>query len=911
MVMKTAISYIVMVLALVIVFFTGVVVSAAGVPLKGVAQGRDFWFAIPMNDDPVQPVIGLEIYVTSDYDTEVTVELPLLGSKTTKPVKAGEVTVFSSVSEPGMSSWEISTSEKIENKGVHIYSPQPICVNVINGKQVTADGFTAIPTSMFGREYVHCAYYDFGESRSWAGGFMIVAAENNTEITIQLGGRNSNGAGRTFGGKNNKNSVPFKVLLNSGQVYCVRGNGATAGSFDLSGSQVISNKPVGFLSYHMRTIIPTDAQNGRNYLVEMMPPVQAWGKKYVTVELDRKGKGDYFRVVAAKPSTKFSMKYYDIKTGNLVGQRSGVIPKGDFVDFFNTWGGVGAVEGIKGMSVWEADGPILVMQYAYSANWDGSDSCDPFMTALSPVEQFQSSFSFQRSQSNLFSNNIASFIIEGDSSDKSNTLLKSVVMNGELLYKKYPLLLTNRISGTNYYWARVPLSNEAQQVISGTRIGGYVYGYSAFNCYGWPLFPAGLLTTIRDTLPPVLIKNKLGYNEYEFSATELRSISPETDTTQTDQGILDVRLLPGSTNCLLEYITAPIIVAEPKTIKFDFRVRLEAGASSGRAIVAVIDRAGNTVIDTTTLEKTIVTITPLLLHMKTFTGSRKKQQISIQNLSQIDINVASVQLMSGTVFSIDSGAVPPLLTLKPAQKHIFTIKYMPVQSGTDIDHDSVVIITTASPDKIILPVYGTGAVCEIISTPAVASISAKVGAYSETNTVRIDNPTADTIRLLSAKFTKGSVFTIDSGNILSPTTLLPGKNHIFKIRYKPLQAGSDQDTLIVSTDCGAEKSMPFSGEASVVGVEEITPTASFVTVMPNPTGGELRVLIRSAPGRIYTYLTDAMGRDISGCAVEFDNAGENEFVLPCSESLATGIYKLRIFDSAGMEITSTTVIIRR
>lgn len=909
--MKTTIRCIVTVFIVIAVFCVGVTVAAAPVPLKGVAQGRDFWFAIPMNDDPVQQAIGLEIYVTSDYDTEVTVEVPLLGSKTTKPVKAGEVTIFSSVSEPGMSTWEIASSEKIENKGVHVYSPQPICVNVINGKQVTADGFTAIPTSMFGREYVHCSYYDFGEARSWAGGFMVVAAEDSTEVTIQLGGRNSNGTGRTLGGKNNKNSVPFKVILNSGQVYCVRGNGATAGSFDLSGSRVNSDKPIGFLSYHMRTIIPTEAQNGRNYLIEMMPPVQAWGKKYITVELDRKGKGDYFRVVAAKPSTKFSMKYYDIKTGGLVGQRSGVIPKGDFVDFFNTWGGIGAVEGIKGMSVWEADGPILVMQYAYSANWDGSDSCDPFMTALSPVEQFQSSFSFQRSQSNLFSNNIASFIIEGDSSDKSNTLLKTVVMNGDLLYKKYPLLLTNRIPGTNYYWARVPLSNEAQQVTSGTRIGGYVYGYNAFNCYGWPLFPAGLLTTVKDTLPPVLIKNKLAYNEYEFSATELRSINPETDTTQTDQGILDVRLLPGSTNCLLEYITAPIIVVEPKTTKFDFRVRLAAGASSGRAIVAVIDRAGNTVIDTITLEKTIVTITPSLLHMKAFTGSRKKQQISIQNLSQIDINVTSVQLMSGTVFSIDSGAVPPLLTLKPAQKHIFTVKYMPVQSGTDIDHDSVVIITTASPDKIILPVYGTSSVCEIIPTPASFAISAKVGASGETKYISIDNPTTDTIRLLSARFTKGTVFTIDSGNILSPRILLSGKSHIFKIGYKPLQAGIDQDTLIVGTDCGIEKITPFSGEASVVGVEEVPPTASFITVMPNPTGGELRVVIRSAPGRMYTHLTDAMGREVSGCATEFDNTGEAEFVLPCSESLATGIYRLRILSNAGMEITSTTVIIRR
>ncbi|MCC6846509.1 MAG: choice-of-anchor D domain-containing protein [Bacteroidetes bacterium] len=665
--------------------------------LNNSAQGRDYWFGIPMNDDVAQPMLGIELYITSSYDTEVTVEVPLQGFKQTKKVKAEKITTFTTKDGSAQAGWEIATSEIIENKGIHVYSKHPISVYVMNAKEVTTDGFLALPTSVWGREYMHCAYYDFGEVRQWGAGFMIVASEDKTEVSIQLSGRNYNGQGKTVGGRKNKGVAPFKVTLDRGQVYCVRGNGLTIGNFDLSGSRVTSSKPIGFLSYHMRCIIPTEAQNGRDYLVEMMPPIQAWGKKYVTIEFDRKNKGDYFRIIAANPNTKFNMKYYDFKTGDLLGQRSGVIAKNDFVDFFNTWGGVGVVEGIRGMSVWEADGPILLLQYAYSANWDAGDFFDPYMIVITPVEQYLKATVFQTPTNGAFLNNYLGLIVEGDSTDGDRKKLKSVVMDGDSLYRKYPSYLNQRIPGTNLYWVRPDMGPGAHQVKSETRFGGYIYGYGAFNSYGWPAAMALKKLDERDTLPPVLTrKDKCG--DYDYTATELRNFGPPPDTAQIDQGIAEIWLVDSlSYNYDLEYVTAPEIIPDPKVTKFEFKLKVQDKTKDAKAIFIVLDRAGNFTIDSVEYIADKLVFEPNPIDVGTSRVNRAKPfTVTLRNKSAIPIKVADINLLFNKEFKIVSGGAPPEFEIPGNGTHDLQLEYTPIRESkdlTDKDNDSLIIKT--------------------------------------------------------------------------------------------------------------------------------------------------------------------------------------------------------------------------
>ena len=156
----------------------------------------------------------------------------------------------------------------------------------------------------------------------------------------------------------------------------------------MTGTKITSNKPIGLVSYVERVMIPATNVNGRDHIVEMLPPVQAWGKRYVTVEYKRDNMGDFFRVVASQNQTRWKMKYYDKVTGDLLGQREGILNAGEFFEDFNQYVGRGLVEGFRGTSVWEADKPIFVMQYSYSANWDMGDEFDPFMIIVTPQGQY-------------------------------------------------------------------------------------------------------------------------------------------------------------------------------------------------------------------------------------------------------------------------------------------------------------------------------------------------------------------------------------------------------------------------------------------------------------------------------------------------------------------------------------------
>jgi len=218
------------------------------------AQGRDFFVAIPPNEDDRQPYgntgeLALEIYVTSSKNCTVSLEIPGIGKKITKKVTAFMITTFSSVQQEISFGLEVRTSEKVlDDKGIWLHADQPISVYVLNHRNVTADGYLAIPISACGTDYIHLAYYDLMETNAGGeyrgGGFLICAGEDNTKVNIQLKGVGGTLA-KTLGG--HKIGDSWSVTLSKSQVYCVMGDGTTRGQFDISGSRVTTNKPVGRL----------------------------------------------------------------------------------------------------------------------------------------------------------------------------------------------------------------------------------------------------------------------------------------------------------------------------------------------------------------------------------------------------------------------------------------------------------------------------------------------------------------------------------------------------------------------------------------------------------------------------------------------------------------------------------------
>lgn len=725
------------------------------------SQGREFWIAIPPNEDDRQPIgnteeIAIEIYVTSSKNCWATVEIPGLGLIKTKKVEAFRITTFSTITNDLFWNLEVRESETPTPKAIHVYATEPISVYVLNHRHYTADGYLAIPISSCGTEYIHLSYYDFhedlygGEFRG--GGFLIIPSENGTTVQIELKGRGQ-AIGQTIGG--HKIGDKWKVTLNKGEVYCVMGDGATRGQFDLSGSRVISNKPIGFISFHKRTLIPSfDLYNGRNMLCEMIPPVQAWGKKYYTVEFQRKGRGDFFRIIAARDNTTYTVKWYDLKDGRFLGQRGPKLLKkaGDFDEYeevFVPQGQPNTLESIKGTSVWEADKPVLVMQYSYSTDWDNAPEFDPFMILVIPREQYVPNTVFQTPEAQAqFLTNYFNIIAVGDTNDPENKPIKSITLDGKPIWQIEPKFIFNRIPGTDLYWAKITVKPGCHVVRSQTKFGGYIYGFSEADGYGWPACTAFNKVDETDTLPPeIYVQENCGV--FTIRTTELRNGQPGDDPRQIDQGVSDIVLLDSSYNFELKFINE--FKTFPPLYDYTFIVQVIDKNKRGVAYLQITDRAGNFSLDTLYFHPDTLEITPNPLNFGVVRLSTSKTlPVKVTNASDTTEKILEIKLQQGTVFKIVSGNVPPEIELLPKGEHNLEVEYTPAtesQASNLFDVDTLIAITDCDTFKI--PVIGQSLAPRILVedwNAGTVIVNKKVCKLQQTQTgLLIQNPGTDTL----------------------------------------------------------------------------------------------------------------------------------------------------------------------
>lgn len=585
--------------------FSGVLAQGVPISIKEQLQksantlndstfANDYWLAVPLNDSKTQPTSELEFYVLSKMNTVVTLQVPGTGFTISKKIQANTVAIFSTKDATASWDWEVESSEVPDNRGIHIYADNPISVYMRSSKSMSSDGYLAIPTGSLGTDYIHCGYYDFKNAKPWRGGFLVVATEDNTTLDISLKGRGKNFA-KTI--KGSKIGSVLSVTLDKGQVYNVCGDGTTIGTFDLTGSKVHSSKPTAFISYHERTAIPQNAQ-GSDFICEMMPPTATWGKKYVGLEFKRQSKGDFFRILGRDNNTTWSMKYYDPSSGQLLGQRNGKLNDGEFYEDYNEWAGAGSIEGFRGVSVWESDKPVLVMQYSYSSSWDNDTKFDASMVLVSPIEQYIRSSELYIPGSSMLVTHSLNYIVVGDPTDTTSAMLKSFVIDGDPVYKTYPQILTNKIPGSNLYWGYRTLTPGVHTVTSSTTFTGTVNGFGNFSGYSWP---AGFLLNTQlqnDTVPPVVNRVSTQDTEIEFNATELTNSS---DNGQVDQGIFDIYLVDStSANYSLKYISSSSIKPLPKITEFRYKLSVIDTLKNAVAHVVIMDRAGNFTRDTVT-----------------------------------------------------------------------------------------------------------------------------------------------------------------------------------------------------------------------------------------------------------------------------------------------------------------------
>ena len=143
---------------------------------------------------------------------------------------------------------------------------------------------------------------------------------------------------------------------------------------DLSGSRVVSNKPLAVMSGHECGTIPGNL-SFCDHLVEQLPPTTTWGRTFITGPIDTRLAGDSFKVVASRARTTLRSSCLE---GRVTLESPGDVR--EFNTMFNS-------------SCWfEASEPVLLAQFSQGSSSDGNRRADPFMVLVPPLEQSRSSY---------------------------------------------------------------------------------------------------------------------------------------------------------------------------------------------------------------------------------------------------------------------------------------------------------------------------------------------------------------------------------------------------------------------------------------------------------------------------------------------------------------------------------------
>ncbi|MCX6252531.1 MAG: hypothetical protein NTX61_17490 [Bacteroidetes bacterium] len=426
-------------------------------------EGTDFWIAFPPNDVPTPT---LTIFISSNYTTSGNITSAFPGVNQSFNVVPGIVTQIVLPSGVVMISGT-------ENKGIHVTSSDPVCVYGLNHSPATTDAYLALPVNALGLDYRIMSYkVSIPPNGS---DLSVVATQDGTNLSIF----------------DHQTSNTSNVTLNQGQTYLLEESGSGE---DLTGSRVQSNYPVGVFGSVKGVNIPDVSCLAGDHVVEMMFPVNSWGKNFVTVPLaGRTNCGDIFRVLAAQDGTVVLVNGMTVATLNA----------GDYYE--------SSMTGYNSINTSKA---TLLAQYAKGESCCGNTTGDPLMMLIIPQDQFLTHYTVV--------NTAGGFITHWINVVAPDYALGTIYQDGVLI----PPSAFVQIGTTNFYGAQRSVMAGSHTFNSTAPFGVFVYGWGNTDSYGYPgggsLSPVGTVNSV--TLSPDTAYGQLNVTNVCLTANVLDNL---------------------------------------------------------------------------------------------------------------------------------------------------------------------------------------------------------------------------------------------------------------------------------------------------------------------------------------------------------------------------------------------------
>ena len=408
-------------------------------------EGRHFLVGFLDNEINVYSPPYQSIYLSSKYNTDVTITEPREGKTYTLKLKKDSIIYI----DVDVDYEHIDPEVIYGNKLIEISSNAPISCVAKSSLLQSGDKFSVIPTRNWGVEHYAVTmpndYYIVAvdedpqvaelQKTSRLGEFLVLANENYTNVEITVAADTYKGAAK---------DSTIKVRLNKGQSYLIKSKYSFGvnGVHDLSGSRIVSDKPVGVVSGHMRTSIQQQSTfnplTSKDHIVEMLPATNTWGKEYLTVPFGN-GIRSMFKVVA-KDTIDLSI-LNDDNANNLY-----MLP-----------GEVHTFENIELPTYWSASGKFLVTQFMakYVETFD-SYKYDPSMVVIPALDKmvnkttyFGSNDVFVYNDKYITQYDNQSVIIIADEKGKTSVRVNNRNIDQILGFNAFTL------AGKQYYWQKV------------------------------------------------------------------------------------------------------------------------------------------------------------------------------------------------------------------------------------------------------------------------------------------------------------------------------------------------------------------------------------------------------------------------------------------------------------------------
>ncbi|TAL67526.1 MAG: T9SS type A sorting domain-containing protein [Bacteroidetes bacterium] len=461
--------------------------------------GQEFWLTFNPCWETENAGNSLKLYVSSAIATTVTVEVPGKEFRMAKMTIPNDIIEFTLPPPIGQcyrkTDREVPLPDSVfRGYGIHVYADYPIICYGLTRYKFTSDGYLGIPVSALGKEYTVASWADVSDYgiQYLPSYSAIVSAFDQTEVSFTLGGTYNT---RTSGGL-----MPGEtrtVILNKGDVFLVSSAGQRA---DLTGSQIISTKPVSVISSNFCAYVPENTP-ACDFLTEMEIPSSAWGKEYHYTPIVNRTKNSIIKILAKEPETTI---YSDNVPIVKLKKSSGTETDG--------WLRMRADVNAPRPIVFSGDKPIYIMQYN-TGQIDDFVNSDPFQMALTPIEQYQKEIIFNTpgiKSGFRFLENYVNVVYQSPSGNIPDDLLFAQVIDGQFTWKKVyelNLMSTQRFSipvnGIYYNVTTIKLPDDGVfKLKSNEPIAAYAYGFAPFDSYGFPASAAIGDLSKADKIPP-------------------------------------------------------------------------------------------------------------------------------------------------------------------------------------------------------------------------------------------------------------------------------------------------------------------------------------------------------------------------------------------------------------------------